>query len=118
MIKIRVLRKVFSKQFCFIRCRIQHLRAVEWRRYSRLSLLRTLLAIRRKSQEPSFCEVMDSLVLLVYTSLAALRTLLQRLLVCPNFTLYSEVLFGWYKQKKRFLRTMAAAQAAENHGDE
>ena len=29
VIKIRVLRKVFSKQFCFIRCRRQHLRAVE-----------------------------------------------------------------------------------------
>ena len=36
-----------------------------------LSLLRTLLAIRQKSQEPNFWEGMDSFVLLAYTSLAA-----------------------------------------------
>ena len=33
--KITVVRKVFSMQFCFIRCRRQHLPAVEYRRYSR-----------------------------------------------------------------------------------
>ena len=42
-----------------------------------LPLLRTLLAILQKSQEPSFWERMDSFVLLAYTSLAAPRTLLQ-----------------------------------------
>ena len=55
-----------------------------------LSLLRTLLAIRQKSREPSFLEVMDSFVLLAYASLAASRTLLQRLLACLNFTLESD----------------------------
>ena len=64
-----------------------------------LPLLRTLLAIRQKSREPSFWEVMDSFVLLAYASLAASRTLLQRLLACLNFTLDSEDLFCWYKQK-------------------
>ena len=64
-----------------------------------LLLLRTLLAIRRKSREPSFWEVMDSFVLLAYASLAASRTLLQRLLACLNFTLDSEDLSFWYKQK-------------------
>ena len=46
-----------------------------------LPLLRTLLAICQNSREPSFCEVMDSFVLLSFASLvaslAALRTLLQ-----------------------------------------
>ena len=42
-----------------------------------LPLLRTLLAICQKSQEPSFWEVMDSFVLLAYASFAASRTLLQ-----------------------------------------
>ena len=42
-----------------------------------LPLLRTLLAIHQKSQEPSFWEVMDSFVLLAYASFAASRTLLQ-----------------------------------------
>ena len=36
-----------------------------------LPLLRLLLAIRRKSREPSFWEVMDSFVLVAYASLAA-----------------------------------------------
>ena len=67
-----------------------------------LPLLRTLLAIRQKSQEPSFWEVMDSFVLLAYASLAASRTLLQRLLACLNFTLDSEDLSFWYKQKSDF----------------
>ena len=35
-----------------------------------------------------------------------------------NFILDSKDLFCWYKQKKWFLWTMAAAKAAENHGDE
>ena len=66
-----------------------------------LPLLRTLLAILQKSREPSFWEVMDSLV--AYASLAASRILLHRLLACVNFTLYSDDLFCWYKRKKRFL---------------
>ena len=65
-----------------------------------LPLLRTLLAIHQKSQEPSFWEVMDSFVLVAYASLAASRTLLQRLLPYLNFTLDSEDLFCWYKRKK------------------
>ena len=51
-----------------------------------LPLLRTLLAIRQKSREPSFWEVMDSFALVAYASLAVSRTLLQRLLACLNFT--------------------------------
>ena len=66
-----------------------------------LPLLRTLLAIRQKSQEPSFGEV-DSFVLLAYESLEASRTLLQWLLDCLNFNLDSEDLFCLYKQKKCF----------------
>ena len=80
--------------------------------------LRTLLAILQKSREPSFCEVMDSFILLACASLAASRTLLQWLLACLNFTLELKDLSFWYKRKKWFLWTMAAAKAAENHGDE
>ena len=47
---------------------------------------------------------MDSFVLLAYN--------------CLNFTLESEDLSFWYKRKKWFLWIMAAAQKAENHGDE
>ena len=43
--------------------------------------------------------VMDSIVLLAYESLAASRTLLKRLLPYLNFSLDSEDLFCWYKQK-------------------
>ena len=55
-----------------------------------LPLLRTLLAIRQKSREPSFWEVMDSFVLLAYACLAASTTLLQQLLAYLNFTLESQ----------------------------
>ena len=58
-----------------------------------LPLLRTLLAIHQMFREPSFWEVTDSFVLVAYASLAASRTLLQRLLACLNFTLNSEGLF-------------------------
>ena len=64
-----------------------------------LPLLRTLLAICQNSREPSFWEVMDCFVLLAYASLAASRTLLQRLLACLNFTLESDFSL-WYKRKK------------------
>ena len=40
-----------------------------------LPLLRTLSAIRQKSQEPSFWEMMDSFVLLAYLSFATSRIL-------------------------------------------
>ena len=56
---------------------------------------------------------MESFLLLAYASLAALRITLQGLLASLNFTLDSENLFFWYKQKKWFLWTMAAARAAE-----
>ena len=80
-----------------------------------LPLLRTLLAIRQEFREPSLWEVMDYFVLFAYASLVASRNLLQRLLACLNFTLESENLSFWYKQKKWFLWSMAAAKAAENY---
>ena len=83
-----------------------------------LPLLRTLLAIHQKFCEPIFFEVMDFFVWLAYASLATSSTLLQQLLACLNFTLDSEDLSFWYKWKKWFLWAMAAAKAAENHGDE
>ena len=60
-----------------------------------LPLLKTLLALHQKSQEPSFWKMMDSFVLIKYASLAASRTLLQQLLACLNFTLDSEDLPFW-----------------------
>ena len=65
-----------------------------------LPLLITLLTILQKSREPSVWEVMDSFFLLTYASLAASRTLLQRLLACLNFTLDLEDLFCCDKRKK------------------
>ena len=65
-----------------------------------LLFLRTLLAIRQKSRKPRFWEVIESYVLLAYASLAASRILLQRLLACVNFTLDSQDLFFWCKQRK------------------
>ena len=64
-------------------------------------LLRTLLAMSQKSQEPSFREVIHLfVVLLAYASLAVSRTLLQQLVAYLTSSLDSEDLFCWYKQKK------------------
>ena len=54
------------------------------RKYNRFTFVETLLAIRQKSQEPSFWEVMDSFVLLAYASLTASKTLLQQLLALDS----------------------------------
>ena len=54
-----------------------------------LPLLRTLLTIFQKSQDPSFWEVMDSFILVAFVSLTASRQLLQQLLASLNFTLHS-----------------------------
>ena len=67
-----------------------------------LPLLRTLLAIRKKSREPSFWNVMASFVLVTYTSLAASRTLLQRLLVCLNFTFIGNLCYAPLWTRIRF----------------
>ena len=82
-----------------------------------LPLLRTLLAIRQKPQEASLWEVMVSFVLLAYASLAASRTLLQRILACLDFTVESEDPFRT-NEKNWFLWAMAVAQAAGNDRDE
>ena len=82
-----------------------------------LPLLRTLLAISQKSWEPSFLEMIDFFVLKAYASLAASRTLSQRLLVYLHFILDWEDLFCWHKEEKWFPWTMTAAQAAKNHED-
>ena len=50
--------------------------------------------------------------------LSSICKFLQWLLTYLNITLGSEDLFCWYKQKKWILWNGAAAQAAENHGDE
>ena len=59
-----------------------------------LPLLRRLAAICQKSRKQSFWEVIDVLVLLEQTSLAASRSLLQQLLACLNFTLEEQQLFA------------------------
>ena len=78
-----------------------------------VALLRTLLAICQKSQEPSFWEVLDSFVLLAYASLAASSTLLQQLLACLNFTLESEEKNDFYElwQQHKQLKTMEMNEA-------
>ena len=68
-----------------------------------LPLLRALIAIGQNCRGPSFREVIDSFVLLAWTSLAASITLLQGLLACLSFILDAENL------------AMTATQAAENH---
>ena len=118
VIKIRVFRKVFSKQFCFIAWKDNTSGPLNRGGTADLPLPIAVLTIRQKFLGPSFSEVMEPFILLAYANLKASRTLLQQLLACLNFTLDLEDFFCWFKWKMWFLWTMAAAQAAENHGDE
>ena len=110
--RLEFLEKFSANNFALSDAEENTPRSLNTRDITDLTLLRTQLAIRQKSREPSFWEVMNSFVLLAYASLAASRTLLQRLLACLNFSLKTEDLSFWYK------RIMAVAQAAENYGDE
>ena len=84
-----------------------------------LAFLKILLATHQKLLEPSFREVIDSFVLLAYSGLPALRTLLQQLLTCLKFTSDSKDLYILLvKMEKWCLWTVAAAKEAENHGGE
>ena len=89
------------------------------RRYSRFTFIENTISNLPKVLRARFLGKWWTLfVLLAYASLAGSRTLLQQSLVCVNFTLDTEDSFCWYKWKKWFLWTMAAAQTDENHGDE
>ena len=116
--KLEFLEKFLAKNFPLLDTESNTSRPFNREVIANLLLLRTLLAIHKKSWGPTFWELMDSFVLLVYTNFPASRTLLVRLLACLNFTLDSEDLSFWYKRKKRFLWTLATPQAAESHGDE
>ena len=63
-------------------------------------MLRTVLVVLygQKFEELRFWKLMDSFVLLAYASLAASRTLSQKLLACLIFSLDSEDLSFWYKK--------------------
>ena len=115
----RVLRKDFSKQFCFIRCRSWHLWAIEQRKYiAELPLLRTLSTICQKSCKQSFWEVMDSFVLLAYAGFGSFKN------PFVTITCLSKLYFRFRRfilllhTKKWFMWTMAATQKAKNHGGE
>ena len=97
-----VLRKVFSKQFALSDVEVNTTGPLNRGVMVDFSLLRTLLGIHQISLKPNFYVVIESFLLLEYTSLAASRTHLQQLLACLNFALDLD-LFSWYKRKKRFL---------------
>ena len=79
-----------------------------------LPLLRTLLAIRQKSREPSFWEVMDS----CFISICRLGCFKNPFATITSLSeVYFRMRFFSLVQTKKVI-SMAAAQAAENHGDE
>ena len=83
-----------------------------------LPLLRTLLAIRQKSREPSFWEVMYSFVFVRICKFGSLKNRFATITSLSELYLRIRRFFSVVQTKKWFLWTMAAAQGAENHGDE
>ena len=112
VINKRVLRKFLASNFAFSDTEDNTSGPLNRWGIANLPVLRTLIAIHHKSQEPSFCEVIHSFVLIAYTSLVASRTLLEQFLACPNFPFDSEDLFCWYKQTKWFIWTVATKKTS------
>ena len=75
--RLEFLEKVSANIFCLSDAEDDTTRLLNTGGTADFPLLRTLLAIRQKSLEPSSREVMDSFILLAYASLAASRTLWQ-----------------------------------------
>ena len=98
--RLEFLQKFSANNFALLHSEDNSLRPLNRGGIADFPLLRTLLAICQESGEPSLGKYWTSFVLLAYASLAASRTLLLRLLACLNFTLDSEDLSFWYKQKK------------------
>ena len=87
---IRVLRNVLANNFPLSDAQDNTSGPLNRGSIADLPLLRVLLAVRQKIQVQSLWQMMDSLVLLAYGSLAPLKTFLQRLLACLKFTSDSE----------------------------
>ena len=77
VIKIRGPKKFFANLFALSNAEGNTSGLLNRGGVADLPLLRTLVAICQKSQEPGFWEVKDSFVLLAYASVVASRTLLQ-----------------------------------------
>ena len=102
VIKIRVLRKVFSKQFCFIRCRRQHLRAVEQRRYSRFSFVKNTISNSPEIPRAKFMGSNRLFCFIIICKFGSFKNSFQRLLACLSFTLESEDLFFGTNERSDF----------------
>ena len=101
--RLEFFEKNFSKQICFIKYRRQHLWTIEQRMYSRFIFIESTISNFPKVSRAQFLES-DGLFCFIskfasYASLAASRSLLQRLIACVNFPLDSKYFFCWYKQK-------------------
>ena len=98
--RLEFLEKFSASKYCFIRCRIQHLQAVEYRKYSRFTFFEN--TIHQKSRKPSFWEVIQSFVLLAFARFVASRTLLQWLVTCLNLALDADFTILLVKAKTDF----------------
>ena len=99
MSKFRAQRKVFRKQFCFIRCKRQHL--VQMIGIVDLPSLGTLLAIPKKLQKPSFWEAIDSCFISINkfgsskNPFEAITSLSEFHFTCRIFILLTNTIFFW-----------------------
>ena len=103
VIKIRVLRKAFSRQFHFIRCRRKYLLVAEKRGYSRFTFVEKTISNSPKVTRTKF---LGSNGLFCFINISKSGSFKN------PFTLESEDLSFWYKRK------LAAAKAVANYGHE
>ena len=116
---MRVLRKVFSKNLWFIRCRRKHLQAVELSRYSRFTFVENAIG---NSPKVTRITLLVSNELFCFISICKFGTFKNPFAIITSL---SELYFRSRRfiilvQTKKViyeLRTMTAAQATQSHRD-
>ena len=116
VIKVRVLRKIFGKQICCIRCK-RTPRVIKSRRCSRFTFFENTISNSPKVTRARFLGDDRHFFFISISKFSSFKYPHVSILTWLNFTVDSKDLFCSCKWKKWFLWAMTAVQAAENHGD-
>ena len=87
--RLRVLRKVFRKQFCFIKYRRQHLWGIQYRKSSKFTFVENTIGNSPKVTRGKFLGTNGLFCFLSKCKFRSFKNLFQPLLACLNFTLDS-----------------------------
>ena len=118
VIKIRVLRKVFSKQFCFIKCRKQQLRALLWSKWSRFAFAENTISNSPKVLRAKFLGSDGLFCFVSICKFGSFKSLFATITNLSTLFYIQKIYSACTSKRSHFYELLAAAHAAENHGDE